>query len=138
MMMVVMCWQAYYLPHLHWSLELYCFSSHVSHLKANAYLTELRIRFTDEWPKELLPHIVTVLEHNKTLQHLYLLQLDYVKVDITIEAVQTISKAISENNTLKTLRVETESLSKLSEDVRRDLQLDPRIILEQPLFCVRA
>ena len=83
----------------------------------------------------LLQYIITILEHNKTLQHLHLSCTDHPtrRRGITIEAIQTISRAISDNNTLQILKMDTGK--SIYEEVRKNPhQLDPRIIIVSDRF----
>ena len=101
-------------------------SSHVSHLKDNTCLTKLDISYTDRWSKELFPYINTILKCNKTLQHLILTYDLRPPRGITFDAIKTISKAISGNRTLQTLKIETED-SILKEVRKKRYRLDKRI-----------
>ena len=101
-------------------------SSHESHLKDNTCLTKLTIGYSEKWSEELFPYINTILKHNKTLQHL---KLDYDPdfIGISMDAIKTISKAISRNNTLRTLKIDTEN--SILEEIRNNThKLDKRII----------
>ena len=106
-----------------WNTSL---SSHVSHLKYNTCLTKLTIQYSEKWSEEIFPYIIEILEHNKTLQRLYLnsdINIDD-RIIITIDAIRTISSAIIENNTLQYLLIET------AESIREEIkthQLDYRI-----------
>ena len=111
------------------SLELWytSLSSHVSHLKDNTCLTKLTI-WHSKLSKAFLRYIITILEHNKTLQHFHLCWRNSptCRIDITIEAIQTISRAISDNNTLQILKIYAGK--SIYEEVRKNPhQLDPRI-----------
>ena len=110
------------------SLELWhtSLSSHVSHLKDNTCLTQLKVHYSQKWPEELFPYIIIILEHNKTLQHLHLVSSFIYCSFITIDAIRTISSAISVNNTLRILKIETQE--RISEEVRNNPHLlDHRI-----------
>ena len=108
----------------------------MSHLKDNTCLTKLKI-WHSKLSKEFLRYIITILEHNKTLQHLYLScnSPTRARIGITIEAIQTISRAISDNNTLQILKIDVGMLIKSYEEVRKNPhQLDPRISIIEPSF----
>ena len=102
-------------------------SSHVSHLKDNTCLTQLKVHYSKKWSVELFPYIIIILEHNKTLQHLHLdKSLIKYSVFITIDAIRTISSAISVNNTLQILKIITDE--SISREVRKNPhQFDHRI-----------
>ena len=106
------------------SLELCAvsLSSHESHLKDNTCLTKLTI---EKWSEELFPYINKILKRNKTLQHLKLhYSADFI--GISMDAIKTISKAISRNNTLRTLEIDTEN--SILEEIRNNThKLDKRI-----------
>ena len=100
-------------------------SSHVSRLKNNTCLTKLKIKYSEKWSEELFPYINMILKHNKTLQHL---KLEYIPhlIGISMDAIKTISKAISRNNTLRILEIDTEN-SILEEIGKNPHKLDKRI-----------
>ena len=96
---------------------LYDDSSPLHHLINNTSLLKLKLFFAklaSETFSEQVPHIVQILERNKTLQHL---ELDnYIQ---NIEDMRTINSALPENNTLQKIVVDfTDHLA---------LSLDPRI-----------
>ena len=101
------------------SLELlHDHSSYLHHLMNNTGLLKLKLNFfislsSFETFSEQVPHIVQILEHNKTLQHL---ELDN---DMNIEDMRTINSALPGNNTLQKIVVDfrTDHL-KLSLDSR--------------------
>ena len=101
------------------SLELYYdHSSSLPHLMNNTGLLKLELLFivqqTSETLSEQVPHIVQILEHNKTLQRLELGN------NINIEYLRTINSALPRNNTLQNIVVDFRT-------DHRALSLDPRI-----------
>ena len=101
-------------------------SSHVSHLKDNTCLIQLTIEYSKKWSEELFPSIITILEHNKTLQHLDLYCGSTHRMSITIDAIQAISSALSNNNSLRTLKISTTITNEIR---KKQHQLDPRICI---------
>ena len=107
------------------SLELrYDHSSHLHHLINNTGLLKLKLNFTDilifKTFSEQVPHIVQILECNKTLQHL---ELDN---EMNIEDVRTINSALPGNNTLQKIVLYNALTYKIKKD-HPELFLDPRV-----------
>ena len=112
------------------SLDLHntSLSGHVSSLKNNTCLTKLTL-WPDDW-SVLASHIVQILEHNKTLQHLELKLLFKQNID----GVRTIVRALPGNNTLQTIGLCIRGAGQSDDEVSRymrthheDLTLNPRI-----------
>ena len=91
------------------SLELhYDHSSSLHHLINNTSLLKLKLTFAKltfaklafKTFSEQVPHIVQILEHNKTLQHLEL------NNEMNIEDLRTINSALPRNNTLQKIVVD--------------------------------
>ena len=108
-------------------------SLHVPYLMNNTCLTTLHIGrvlgiFVDD-----ISHIATIVEHNKTLQHLEFGRLGAQDID----SLRTLVDALSSNNTLKSIRVGFDDMDvgyyddEVSSYMRthhRDLTSDPRVI----------
>ena len=106
-------------------------SPHVSYLKNNTCLTTLCVKeglFVIS--VDAIQHIGTIVEHNKTLQHL-----EFGPCSIRdIDSLRTLVGALSSNNTLKSITVGIsgagKSVDKVSSYMRtnhRDLTSDPRV-----------
>ena len=104
-------------------------SPHVPYLMNNTCLTTLHI---GRVLRDDISHIATIVEHNKTLQHLEFGSLD----DEDIDFLRTLVGALSSNNTLKSIRVGIANYnSKFSDDgvssyminYHEDLASDPRV-----------
>ena len=117
------------------SLELhYDHSSHLHHLMNNTSLLKLKLNYSSLLSKtfsEQVPHIVQILEHNKTLQH-FELSNDLNVEDMNVEDMRTIIGALHGNNTLQKF-----VLCYIAESIRTtypELFLDPRIHLLNSLY----
>ena len=108
-------------------------SPHVAYLMNNTCLTTLHIKLSlpDEASVDDISHMATIVEHNKTLQHLVF---GYCSVD-DIDSLRTLVGALSSNNTLKSIRVGISSdVASIDDEVssymrthHRDLTSDPRV-----------
>ena len=114
------------------SLELHhtSLSGHVSSLKNNTCLTKLTLTLWFSNQSEQASNIAQILEHNKTLQHLMLMELSKHNID----TVRTIVRALPGNNTLQSIGLHINDVGDSDDDVSRymrthheELTLDPRI-----------
>ena len=103
-------------------------SGHVSYLKSNTCLSKLTLSFC-EWSGQA-PHIVKILEHNKTLQHL---ELNWFNIH-DIEVVRVIVSALPGNSTLQRIvlhihgaRYSDDKVSNFMRTHYKELTLDSRV-----------
>ena len=101
-------------------------SAHVPYLVNNTCLTTLRIKTAET--VDIIRHVVTIVEHNKTLQHL-----EFGPCSVRdIDSLRTLVGALSSNDTLKSILVGISNIgggfaSDYMETHHRDLALDPRV-----------
>ena len=106
-------------------------SPHVPYLVNNTCLTALRINSRlFSVSDDDISHMATIVEHNKTLQHL---EVSRCFVD-DIDSLRTLVGALSSNNTLKSIRVgihgaghDDDEVSSYMRTHHRDLTSDPRV-----------
>ena len=110
-------------------------SPHVPYLMNNTCLTTLHIKSGYvKLSVNDISHMATIVEHNKTLQHL---EFGYCHVD-DIDSLRTLVGALSNNNTLKSIRLSLliygavhgdndEEVSSYMRTRHRDLTSDPRV-----------
>ena len=110
-------------------------SPHVPYLMNNTCLTTLHIArryypYSEIAVDDDISHMATIVEHNKTLQHL---EFAYCHVD-DIYSLRTLVGALSSNNTLKSIRVRTSGSGHSDDEIssyirthHRDLTSDPRV-----------
>ena len=102
-------------------------SAHVPYLVNNTCLTTLRIETAET--VDNIRHIVTIVEHNKTLQHLVFGPCGICDID----SLRTLVGAVSSNDTLKSIEVGIRNIgldiaSDYMNTHHRDLTLlDPRV-----------
>ena len=104
-------------------------SPHVPYLMNNTCLTTLRIAIGYLSGDDIL-HMVTIVEHNKTLQHLEFGACNVVDID----SLRTLVGALSSNNTLKSIGIGINGagynnvmVSSYMRIHHRDLTSDPRV-----------
>ena len=101
-------------------------SPHVPYLVNNTCLTTLRIETTDD-----ISHMATIVRHNKTLQHL---EFGTCSVHDDISALWFFARALSSNNTIKSVKVELNDTECTEYETplymkthHRGLTCDPRV-----------
>ena len=106
-------------------------SPHVPCLVNNTCLTTLHIATgSDVMTVDKISHMATIVEHNKTLQHL-----EYGRCSVDhIDSLRILVGALSSNNTLKSIRVGIHGAGDSDDEVssymrthHRDLTSDPRV-----------
>ena len=105
-------------------------SPYVPYLMNNTCLTTLHISQFFDVSVDDIPHMVTIVEHNKTLQHL---EFGTCFVD-DIDSLRTLVGALSSNNTLKSIGIGIRGAGDSDDEVssymrthHRDLTSDPRV-----------
>ena len=103
-------------------------SPHLPYLINNTCLTTL---IETGYSVDDISHIVTIVEHNKTLQHLEFGNCSLYDID---SLMRTLVDALSSNNTLKSIRVgiydaghNDDEVSSYMRTHHRDLTSDPRV-----------
>ena len=106
---------------------------YVPYLTNNTCLTTLHIEtgFLNHLSVDDISHMATIVEHNKTLQHLEFCKCSVVDID----SLRTLVGALSSNNTLKSIIFGISGAGDNSDEVssymrthHRDLTSDPRVI----------